>query len=168
MRNKSLKIAVALLLLVILAIIGVIAVILGKQGQDVQQTERKLYRQVVSVDAVKEDVPESVNFITCYKKNFVVKKNSDGTASISCYVGNDASNVYDDMNFALIVSNDQGDKQQIYVSGGIPRGKYIDTIELSSFSFEPGKYSGELIHYIQDRDGKQIKSVSVAVDIIVK
>ena len=80
MKNSTLKIAVIVLSLVVFAIATIIVVIMGKRMREGNPADRKIYRQVVSVDAVNED--ESITFATCYKNEFVVENNPDGTASM--------------------------------------------------------------------------------------
>jgi len=168
MRNKSLKIIAIVLFIIVLVMMTIVISIIKKDSSESSNkgNDKKIYRQIVSTDKENEDV--NFQFYTCYKKDFIITKNSDGAADISCYVGNSTDNKYNNMYFELYIFDESDTKNLLYKSGIIPLGKYAESMEIDRCELDEGEYKGELVHIILNDNGKQLKTVSVATNIIVK
>lgn len=162
MPNNRLKnVIIILVLLIVIILISIVAIISKKDEQ--ASVEKKIYRQVVGMD--KGEKAKDISFITCYKNDFLIKKSSDSTCKMDCYVGNSSDNIYDNMYFELYIKSNN---QLIYKSGTIPRGKYVDSVGIEDTNLVPGKYEGELVHYILTDDGELVRKVFVVVSIVVE
>jgi hypothetical protein len=105
---------------------------------------------------------EPSSFTTDYKREIVVK---DGTQA-TCYIGNSDKNYYENMYFQLFLLNEDGSVgDELYLSGTIPRGSRIESMELKK-SLEPGTYSGVLSFVVVNDDYEVVSSTNFAVDII--
>lgn len=114
-------------------------------------------------DADGIELNEPFSFTTLYDRDIHISGGKDAT----CYIGNSASNYYDDM-YIQIYLNDENDQmaEELYVSQIIPRGSHIESFTAER-ELEPGTYRGTLIHSCVDEEGALVGDNAVIVDIYV-
>ena len=114
-------------------------------------------------DAADIDIGEPFTFTTLYNRDIYITNGKEAT----CYIGNDASNYYEDMYIQIYLNDENGGMgEEIYVSQIIPRGSHIESFTANR-DLEPGNYEGTLVHSNVDESGGLVGDTPVIVDIHV-
>jgi hypothetical protein len=179
-KNNVLLIVVIVLLLII--ILGGVVYIVHSKKSDKQESKptqeptqettqsRELHQEAGIITSEKEaaeyEKGEPTTFVTDYKREIYV---TDGNQAV-CYIGNSEKNYYENMYFQLFLTDETGnfsEEDEIYLSGTIPKGSRIESMELEK-DLEPGNYSGVITFVVLNDDDEIVSAVNFAVDIISK
>ena len=159
-------VVIAVLSVVIIAGATVIVYILNHREEETAAMQRiGMEAGVVTneEDADGIELNEPFSFTTLYDRDIRIT----GGKNATCYIGNSASNYYEDM-YIQIYLNDENDQmaEELYVSQIIPRGSHIESFTAGR-KLEPGTYRGTLIHSCVDEEGALVGDNAVIVDIYV-
>lgn len=175
--NVLLIVVIVLLLIIILG--GVVYIVHSKKNnnQESKPTQEPTEKPTVShelhreagiitneEEAAEYEEGEPTTFYTDYKREIHV---TDGNKAV-CYIGNSESNYYENMYFQLFVNDEDGnfsEDDEIYLSGTIPRGSRIESMELEK-NLDPGTYSGVITFVVLNDDDEIVSALNFAVDII--
>ena len=150
-------VVIAVLSVVIIAGAIVIVYILNHREEETAAMQRiGMEAGVVTneEDADGIELNEPFSFTTLYDRDIRIT----GGKNATCYIGNSASNNYEDMYIQMA--------EELYVSQIIPRGSHIESFTAGR-KLEPGTYRGTLIHSCVDEEGALVGDNAVIVDIYV-
>lgn len=179
-KKKSNVLLIVVIVLLLIIILGGVVFIVHSKKSDKQESKptqepteqptvsHELHREAGIITNEKEaaeyEEGEPTTFVTDYKREIYV---NNGNKAV-CYIGNSASNYYENMYFQLFVTDENGnfsDDDEIYLSGTIPRGSRIESMELEK-SLEPGNYGGVITFVMLNDDDEIVSAINFAVDII--
>lgn len=169
-KGKSEKIIIMIGIIVIISLLGIIFFLLGSRKEDKEETSEK--RNVIVNESNAESVADQMieegqKFVE--PGYYTVSMDTDwhfsrgDAVSDDAWVDNLAENT-NDVYFDVFLA--ENEEEAIYQSPVIPRGSYLEKIELDK-PLDKGTYDCVMVYHLVDEEQETISTLRVAFTIIV-